>query len=348
MTGKRILVVEDSKSAALYARNTLIDLGYEIADFASNGNDALLKTEETFPDLVLMDIVLEGNMDGVETAEKIRRQYNIPVVFLTSQSDEITLQRAKITEAFGYIHKPYDRRSLHTTIEMAIYKYEIEKKLKESEQRLSTTLASIKDAVVSISVDGLVTFLNPVAEQLTGWQAAEAIGKGVKKIVDFRKSDKNIVSGLLQDALKNGGNITLGTNVFLISDKDKELPVSGGISPMCDIDGNIQGMVLVFRDITERLRAEQEHIEKGKLVAVLETAGAICHEISSPLQSVTGYVELTMNEINGETHIKNRLDKLLHKMALILQKLRNITKYQTTDYVNGIKIIDIHKASMQR
>ena len=129
---------------------------------------------ETLLDLVLMDIVLEGDMDGVKAAEHIRNHFDIPVVYLTAYSDDTTLQRAKITEPYGYILKPFQERELYTTIEMALYKHKMERKLKENEQWLATTLKSIGDAVIATDTKGFVTFMNPVAEVLTGWKQEEA------------------------------------------------------------------------------------------------------------------------------------------------------------------------------
>ncbi|MBW2636350.1 MAG: response regulator, partial [Deltaproteobacteria bacterium] len=182
MANVKIMVVEDEGIIAKDIRNTLKRLGYTVPVVLSTGEDAIKKTAETHPDLVLMDIVLEGDMDGVEAAEQIRNRFDIPVVYLTAYSDEKTLQRAKITEAYGYILKPFQERELHTTIEMAVYKHKMERRLKQSEQWLAITLKSIGDAVIATDTKGIVTFMNPVAETLTGWKQDEAVGKPVKNV----------------------------------------------------------------------------------------------------------------------------------------------------------------------
>ena len=117
-----------------------------------------------------MDIVLKGDMDGVEAAEQIRARFNIPIIYLTAYSDDKTLERAKITEPFGYIIKPFEEREFNSTIEIALYKHKMESKLRESEEWLATTLRSIGDAVISTDREGFVTFINPAAEVLTGWK----------------------------------------------------------------------------------------------------------------------------------------------------------------------------------
>ncbi len=136
----KILVVEDESIIAKDIQKTLEKLGYAVAALASSGDEAIRKAEKTHPDLVLMDIVLKGDMDGIKAAEQIRVRFNIPVIYLTAYTNERILQRAKITEPYGYILKPFEDRELQMTIEIAIYKCQIERKLKDREQWLATTL----------------------------------------------------------------------------------------------------------------------------------------------------------------------------------------------------------------
>jgi CheY-like chemotaxis protein len=127
MAERRILVVEDEHIVAMGIKRMLKELGYTVTGIASSGEDAISKAESTFPDVVLMDIMLKGEMDGVEAAEKIRSRFNIPVVYLTAYSDDNILDRAKRTEPFGYIIKPFDEKDLHSSIEVALQRYRKEK-----------------------------------------------------------------------------------------------------------------------------------------------------------------------------------------------------------------------------
>jgi two-component system sensor histidine kinase/response regulator len=126
MTKAQILVVEDEGIVALNVQSSLESLGYDVPVVVSSGEEAIEEAERTRPDLVLMDIMLEGDIDGVEAAGQIRERFNIPVVYLTAYADDETLQRARITEPFGYLLKPFEERELHTTIEMALYKHKAE------------------------------------------------------------------------------------------------------------------------------------------------------------------------------------------------------------------------------
>ena len=119
-----VFIVEDESIVAKDIQNSLTKLGYNVVGTANNGKDALEKISEIEPDLVLMDIQIKGNMSGIEVSEKIKERLHIPVIFLTAYADEGTLSRAKITEPYGYILKPFKEIDLHSTIEMAVYKHQ--------------------------------------------------------------------------------------------------------------------------------------------------------------------------------------------------------------------------------
>src|SRR5512139_4343433 len=143
-----ILIVEDEYIVARDIAARVERQGYRVAEIVASGEDAVTQAGVTRPDLVLMDIKLSGPMDGVEAAEKIRASHDIPVVYLTAFADERTLERAKVTDAFGYLLKPFEERELHITIEMALYKHDVERRMRDNERWLATTLRSIGDGVV--------------------------------------------------------------------------------------------------------------------------------------------------------------------------------------------------------
>lgn len=265
MSNSRILIVEDEGIIAKDIQSTLNRLGYSVIGIASSGEEAIKKAMEIHPDIVLMDIVLEGAMDGVEAAEYIHDHFDIPVVYLTAYSDDTTLQRAKITEPFGYILKPFHEKELYTTIEMALYKHTMQRKLKESEQWLATTLKSIGDAVIATDTGKLITFMNPVAEALTGWKQEEAIGKPLKNVfkVINGKTGKQADDPVAK-VLREGVIVGLANHTVLIAKDGTKRSVDDSGAPIIDDKGKIIGVVLVFRDITERkitveqLRASEE------------------------------------------------------------------------------------------
>jgi len=128
MAEGRILIVEDEHIVAMGIKRMLKGLGYTVTGVASSGGDAIGKAESTFPDLVLMDIMLKGDMDGVEAAKEIKHLFGIPVVYLTAYSDSDILERAKKTGPLGYIVKPFDEKDLRSNIEIALHRHRTEKK----------------------------------------------------------------------------------------------------------------------------------------------------------------------------------------------------------------------------
>jgi len=147
MAKARIMIVEDEMIVAGDIKKTLQDKEYVVSTVVSSGEEAIKKAEADNPDLVLMDIVLKGEMNGIDAAREIRERFGIPVVYLTAYADEKTLTRAKITEPFGYIVKPFHEKELHSNIEMALYKHKTERKLKESYAGLKRTMEGIIDAM---------------------------------------------------------------------------------------------------------------------------------------------------------------------------------------------------------
>ena len=255
---KRILVVEDEVVIAKDVQISLEKLGYEVCGSAASGEEAIRKVEQEKPDLVLMDIVLKGDMDGIETASRVSFLYDIPVVYLTSYSNEKMLKRAKITEPYGYMLKPFSERELHTTIEIALYKHKMESMLKSREAWFSTTLKSIGDGVITTDQTGRVTFMNRVAEGLTGWKQEEALGESLRNvfhIVDEETGSQveSSVSKIIQD----GVSVEMSNHTMLINRDGMQIPIDNSGAPLRNEKGDIIGVVLVFHDITARKLSEQ-------------------------------------------------------------------------------------------
>ncbi|HEY9636582.1 MAG TPA: PAS domain S-box protein [Coleofasciculaceae cyanobacterium] len=251
-----ILVVEDEGIIALNIRTALEELGYQVTAVVQSGEVAIKVAESTLPDLVLMDIRLPGKIDGITAAEQISTRFKIPVVYLTAHDDSETLQRAKITQPLGYILKPFEIRELVSTIDLALYKHAWEQQLKEREQWLRTTLTSIADAVITTDSNALITFMNPAAESLTGWNSEDILGLELSetfRIINERTREvveSPTVSTLLSE-VKVSGN-----NTLLIKRDNTEIPIDYTVTPIKDETHKVKGAVLVFHDITEQKQAE--------------------------------------------------------------------------------------------
>lgn len=253
----KVMVVEDDAVAASIVKNMLEKLGYLVPLTVSSGEAALLKTVEIMPDIILMDIMLEGEMDGIEASEHIHRDYDIPVIYLTAHIDDEILERAKITEPFGYIVKPFSDKELHSTIKMALYKYETEKKMKEKEELFYTTLNSVCDGVITIDNYGNITFMNPVSEKLTGWSYKEAEGRKLDEVFCVVEEKNQDIPGASHEKRDNGTMIPgMPVNTRLITKDNVEVPILINKAPINDRHGNIMGVVFTFHDISDIKQAQ--------------------------------------------------------------------------------------------
>ena len=156
MAERQVLVVEDERIIAKGIEKRLKGLGYGVAGLASNGTEAVQQALKIGPDIILMDINLGQGIDGVEAAGLIRRDVDIPVVYLTAHSDDATLQRAKVSEPYGYVLKPYEDSDLQTAIEIGLYRHLMEARLRENEAWLTATLSSIGDGVIACDDQGQI------------------------------------------------------------------------------------------------------------------------------------------------------------------------------------------------
>ncbi len=271
MEEAKVLIVEDEIFVARDLQLTLEQLGYMVTSLVPSGEEAIKKAKEENPDIVLMDIILQGEMDGIEAAEKIYSSFDIPVIYLTAHSEEKTLERSKSSEPFGYMIKPFGEKEIHIAIEMALYKYKTEKKLKESEEWLSTTLRSIGDAVIATDKKGHVMFMNPVAEILTGWEQKDASGKSHNQLFHLISEETcRQVKDPVEKAIRKDTTVDLVNHTLKAKD-GKETPVDYRSAPIRDDKGNIAGVVVVFRDVTKR-KKEKKKLERLATTDVLTKA----------------------------------------------------------------------------
>jgi PAS domain S-box-containing protein len=348
MSNAKILIVEDEKIVAKDIHNQLRRFGYEVTAIVSTGEEAIQKAIETKPDLALLDIRLHGETDGVMVAEQIRERLGIPVVYLTAFADEETLRRAKLTEPFGYLVKPFGERELHSTIEIALHRHAMERRLQESEEWLRTTLMSIGDGVIAVDVGERVRSINHVAAELTGWPEEEAVGRPVSEVFNIFNEDRTPVEDMPVTKAIREGVFTGNIKFILITKTGLEIPVEDGAAPIRDEKGQITGAVVVFRDVRERRRHEEEREQALEREQSLrseaerlsrlkdEFLATVSHELRTPLHMISGWTQHLLNvglntsgaaqaleairrNIRTQTQI---IDDLLDVSAIIMGKLR--------------------------
>jgi two-component system cell cycle sensor histidine kinase/response regulator CckA len=299
LTPASILIVEDERIVAMDLQQTLSGFGYDAFGIASSCEEALAKASEKGPDLVLMDIRIKGDVDGIGAAELIRTQFDIPIVYITAHADEATIARAKATEPFGYLLKPVKPDELRSAIEVSLHKHKMEKQLRERERWVSTTLRSIGDAVIATDVEGRVRFMNVVAEKLTGWTSEEATGRPSTEILQIvNASTREPVLNPILRALQEKTIVGLANDTTLIRRNGGEAPIDDSASPIIDDKVQVIGAVLVFRDVTEKKQLQSNLILSDRMVSVGLLASGVAHEINNPLASVIANLDLVLMRLS--------------------------------------------------
>jgi two-component system sensor histidine kinase/response regulator len=264
----RIVVVEDEVIIARDIRATLERLGYDVLATIPSGEAAVVAAADMQPDLVLMDIMLRGNMDGIEAAEQIRSRYDIPVIFLTSFADDKTLQRAKITDPFGYILKPFEERELATNIELALYKHETEKQLKDSEDRFRRLTEGIRDGITIIE-HGKVIYVNDRAREIFGYSKDEYVNMTG---FDFAAPEEQERLRKIKAGIGRTGDNPEELSFWIVRKDGSRRYIQNSYS-INRKDGEIIGQFVVTADITERRLAEDALQQHNRSLALLNRIG---------------------------------------------------------------------------
>lgn len=266
-----ILIVEDESIVALNIAHILTSLGYRVLGPVGTGPKALALIEEDPPDIVLLDIKLRGGMDGIEVAEQIRSRLRIPIIYVTTYADDETLSRAKRTEPYGYITKTFEDRELHSTIEMALYKRQMEQSLLEKDEIISTTLNSIQEAVVTTDRAGYIRFANAAALCMLSVGAEGISGRMIDAAFELADADgMPIRAPYGEQSIERLAH--KGSRCLLTTSFGKRVPVECSISRLASGGGPSTGYVIVLRDIARQVEAEANQAQLASIVASSEDA----------------------------------------------------------------------------
>ena len=251
MTEAVIQIVEDEALIAADIAASLEDMGYKVCSIAASGEEAIQMAERSRPDLVLMDIVLRGNIDGIGAAEQIREHLQIPVIFLTSYGGNHLLERAKITEPFGYLLKPYNHHDLHSTIEMALYKSKVDKELRQSEERYRALFEQAANSIILIDPeDGSLLEFNDEAHENLGY-TREEFQKLRMEDIEAVEAEEGAVEHFKR--IPGDASNTFETQYRRKNGEIRDVMVSGRAIA---IDGK-EYIQTIVRDITDRKHIEE-------------------------------------------------------------------------------------------
>ncbi len=332
MASARILIVEDEAVVAKDIAASLAGLGYAVLGALATGEDAVAAAAAQRPDLILMDIMLKGTIDGIEAAARVRRSLDIPIVFLTAYTDEDTLFRAKATDAFGYLLKPFEDRELRTTIEMALYKHTMERRLRESREWLETTLRCIGDAVIATDADGRIQFMNPMAETLTGWPRAEAAGRRLADVFCLTRGNAAVLAEPeVADILQHGKAPAANGRALLVSREGRQVPVAHSTAPIRDAQGRILGVVVSVRDVAAQQAAEtrerrlQERLARSQRADSLgRLAGGVANRLNNILGPLADYPDLVARRLPADSAARQDLRIIRNSACKALELVRDL------------------------
>ncbi|HEX9298241.1 MAG TPA: response regulator [Polyangiaceae bacterium] len=237
----RILIVEGDAILARDLEASLSAMGYVVTGVASSGEEAVQLASQNKPDLVLMDVMFEGEMDGIETAQRLRDRHDLPVIYLAAEGDEATFERAKQTLPLAYVFKPFDAKELGLTIRTSLERRRLETELEAAEQRFTALMDAVHDGVVMTDVDGAVTFVNRVALALSQYRPSEITG------IDWTQLLSPIdASPRSRRSMARNPKSSERTAELVAKDGTRTL-VRYESAPIVDTKGNVIGVIFAFR-----------------------------------------------------------------------------------------------------
>lgn len=347
MSTKQILVVEDEGIVALDIGEKLKRLGHAVPAIAASGEEAIEQAGQLTPDLVLMDIKLKGVVDGVEAAQHIWDHFNIPVVYLTAYADVVTLERAKLTEPFGYLVKPFEERELGATIEMALVKYqahkaiqlanaELERKVAErtaelaqANARLRALLAAMDDVILVLDSKGKYLDVAPTNTALLYKPADELVGKTLHDVIPAAQADEFL--NHIQRALDT--NQTVRTEYSQLIN-ERMIYFDASISPMTE-----ETVIWVARDISvlkEVARMKEAFVSN------------VSHELRTPIASLKLFHTL-LKETPPEKHAEylTALERETERLRLIIEDLLRLSNFDQDRIKLTLKPVDLNVLASQ-
>ena len=347
MSKVKVLVVEDERIVAKDIQNTLRNLGYEVPAIASTGEDAIKMSGELQPDIILMDIVLKGEIDGIDAASQIKAKFKIPIIYITAYEDEETLDRAKITEPLAYILKPFEERDLHTTLEMALYKHSMEARLHESEERYRSLVEYSPDGI-AIEANKKIIFVNKAAARLTGESDPKnLLGRSIVEFIPHEKLAS--FKEKIKHANENRSSVPFVEEIFV---KKGGTTFHAEMAMLPFIHEGKIALQIIIRDITERKKSEEELkkaytelqktqqalIHSEKLAALGRFSAGIAHEIRNPLANISASAQFCLSKYEIDKNMKKHFDVILRNTETanrIIRELLDFTSPRETILVPG-------------
>jgi PAS domain S-box-containing protein len=304
-----IVIVEDEGLIAADLQGRLERAGYRVPAVAGEAGEALEVIRAKSPDLILMDIRLRGNSDGIQVAEQVRRDFDIPVVYLTAYEDAKTLERASRTQAFGYIKKPIDSASLQGSIEMAISKHRHERYLREQRDWFSACFVAVPDAVLVTDGLGRICYLNPVAEELLGCNVSDALRKPSSGLLRIKHHNGRPVDDLVPVVMLQGTPVSFPVDTWLEAARGRRYAIEGTLAPRCR-EGRVDGVVVTFKDVTLRRFEEEQSRQDNKHNALSRLADGIAGHLDLELSVMAEESTLLLKALPSDSTLRSAAETI--------------------------------------
>ncbi len=339
VNARLLLVINETHANELQV--SLKGLGYQIVGCISNGRQALESVAELQPDLALISIHLNGELGGILVGKQLYDQYDLPVIYISDRSGQATIRRTGGTTPFGYLFNPADEKQILATIEVALTRHSMEKKVRESEQWLYTILHSISDGVIAVDMEERIRFINPVAEELTGKQRLDVIDQPLDDILAlvYANTEERVAISHAMEFFQSQ-NLRTGFEALLLHKDNRRTPVEIFISPLTNKDVQM-GMVLAFRDISERKRSLEEiHRYATRSQALLKAAEQLnAHlDVKAVLSMVCEICNNTLNMTATSAFLHEPSQKILISATIAVNNQISDYKFESHLFSTRYKI----------
>ncbi|MCP4460979.1 MAG: response regulator [Cytophagales bacterium] len=336
---KKILVAEDSIIVNQHIYKTLEGSGYKVFS-AFSGKEAVQEANKHLPDLILMDIMMEGAADGIEAALKIKKTLDIPVIFLTALTDVATLDKVKDSQPFGYIVKPFNEVELLSNIQVAIHKSKVENEIKNNRDLFQASMNSISQVFLLLDWEDNIFYVNTSIEKLLNKKFNELSGMPSDKalLIKSRTTDESYSLNNLRAFSKE----ELFKNEFLLKTPNQNVPIGDTMLKVVNGKGGVTYTLFIFKDISNRIKARELEleIEKRRITSLIEgqenERTRLARDIHDGIGQLVNLIKLKAKGIGiKEGDAKEELDKLLEQT---LKEVRNVSENLSPSGLNNFSL----------
>jgi len=316
---KKALVVEDEATTAIDLKDCLVEKGFEVAGIVASGEEAVKAAGTTRPDLILMDIRLQGKMNGIDAACEIKKTCDVPIIYVTAYSDDLSIFKATTSGPLGYLLKPFDDQELKIAIDIAMYQHRKEQELREKERTIRALVNAVPDALLLLDDHHRIIALNNSMEEELGNMGNDLVGTVIADL--YPRAMSTLQARMIEDVFRSGQGVRFET-------QRSEQWIETSIHPVIEDDDRIARVVIQTRDITDRKFFEEKLKTEGiqQIERNMEQFQILNDQIRNPLQAIKGYVDLSdtpfRQQINEQITVINDLVTRLDEGWLESEKVR--------------------------